>query len=161
MTTFKGEPVTKNIGHIKIGIVVSRTDKFTVSRLLSKAMIGLIDNGVKRENVHVAWTPDIFGIPLIASKMAKSGKYDALICLGVILKRTDIYRYNYKYAYYEIRKKLDSISAQNCLPVMFAVEDDDIDPLHDIKERNKGFICALKTIEMITLMEKFIDFQDE
>ena len=81
MKTFEGKVVSKEI---KIGIVAARFNEFITSKLVSGAMDGLLRHDVKEEDIHLAWVPGAFEIPLIASKMAKSGKYDALICLGAV-----------------------------------------------------------------------------
>ena len=81
MKTFEGKLVSKQI---KIGIVAARFNEFITAKLLSGAMDGLVRHDVAEEDIHVAWVPGAFEIPLIASKMAKSGKYDAVICLGVV-----------------------------------------------------------------------------
>ncbi len=79
MKTFEGKLVSDGI---KIGIVAARFNEFITSKLLGGAMDGLIRHDVREEDIHVAWVPGAFEIPLIAAKMAKSGKYDAVICLG-------------------------------------------------------------------------------
>ena len=78
MKTFEGKLVSKEI---KIGIVASSFNEFITAKLLGGAMDGLIRHDVREEDIHVAWVPGAFEIPLIASQMAKSGKYDAVICL--------------------------------------------------------------------------------
>ena len=83
MKVFEGKLVSKEI---KIGIVVSRFNEFITSKLLGGAMYGLLRHDVKEENVEVAWVPGAFEIPLIASKMAESGKYDGVICLGEVIR---------------------------------------------------------------------------
>ena len=83
MKTFEGKLVSEEI---KIGIVAARFNEFITSKLLSGAVDTLIRHDVKEENIHVAWVPGAFEIPLIASKMAKSGKYDAVICLGAVIR---------------------------------------------------------------------------
>ena len=79
MRTLEGKMIAKGI---RIGIVVSRFNEFITSKLLGGAMDGLLRHDVSEDNVDVAWVPGAFEIPLIASKMAGSGKYDAVICLG-------------------------------------------------------------------------------
>ena len=79
MKTFEGNLIAKSM---KVGIVAARFNEFITNKLLGGAMDGLLRHGVEEEDVHVAWVPGAFEIPLIASKMAKSGKYDAVICLG-------------------------------------------------------------------------------
>ena len=76
MKTYEGNLVANNI---KVGIVVARFNEFITSKLLGGAMDGLLRHDVREEDIHVAWVPGAFEIPLIASKMAKSGKYDAVI----------------------------------------------------------------------------------
>ena len=83
MKTFEGKLVSKQI---KIGIVAARFNEFITAKLLSGAMDGLVRHDVAEEDVNVAWVPGAFEIPLIASKMAKSGKYDAVICLGAVIR---------------------------------------------------------------------------
>ena len=83
MKTFEGKLISKDI---KIGIVAARFNEFITSKLVSGAMDGLIRHGVKEEDIYTAWVPGAFEIPLIASKMAKSKKYDAVICLGAVIR---------------------------------------------------------------------------
>ena len=82
MKTFEGKVVAKNI---KVGIVAARFNEFIVSKLVGGAMDGLVRHDVKEDDIDVAWVPGAFEIPLIASKMAKSGKYDAVICKRAVL----------------------------------------------------------------------------
>ena len=70
----------------KIGIVAARFNEFIVSKLIGGAHDGLVRHGVSEDNIDLAWVPGAFEIPLIASKMAKSGKYDAVICLGAVIR---------------------------------------------------------------------------
>ena len=83
MRTLEGKMIAKGI---RIGIVVSRFNEFITSKLLGGAMDGLLRHDVSEDNVDVAWVPGAFEIPLIASKMAGSGKYDAVICLGAVIR---------------------------------------------------------------------------
>ena len=83
MRTFEGKLVSKEI---RVGIVAARFNEFITSKLLGGAIDGLTRHDVKEENIDVAWVPGAFEIPLIASKMAKSGKYDAVICLGAVIR---------------------------------------------------------------------------
>ena len=83
MKTFEGKLVSQNI---KVGIVAARFNEFITSKLLSGAMDGLLRHDVQDADIHVAWVPGAFEIPLVASKMAKSGKYDAVICLGAVIR---------------------------------------------------------------------------
>ena len=83
MKTFEGKLVSKSI---KVGIVAARFNEFITSKLLSGALDGLLRHEVRENDVHVAWVPGAFEIPLVASKMAKSGRYDAVICLGAVIR---------------------------------------------------------------------------
>ena len=83
MKTFEGKLVSEDI---KVGIIVARFNEFITSKLLSGALDTLTRHEVKEENIQVAWVPGAFEIPLIASKMAESGKYDAVICLGAVIR---------------------------------------------------------------------------
>ena len=83
MNVYEGKLVSKGI---KVGIVVARFNEFIVSKLLGGAIDGLKRHDVKEEDIDVAWVPGAFEIPLIAAKMAKLGKYDAVICLGAVIR---------------------------------------------------------------------------
>ena len=83
MKTFEGKLVSENI---RIGIVAGRFNEFITSKLLSGALDGLLRHNVKEDDIHIAWVPGAFEIPLIASKMAESGRYDAVICLGAVIR---------------------------------------------------------------------------
>ena len=83
MKIFEGNLVSQDI---KVGIVCARFNEFIVSKLLSGCEDGLLRHGVKPDDISVAWAPGAFEIPLITSKMAKSGKYDAVICLGAVIR---------------------------------------------------------------------------
>ena len=104
MKTFEGKLVSSNI---KVGIVVARFNEFITSKLLSGAMDGLLRHNVKEEDIQVAWVPGAFEIPLIASKMAKSGKYDAVICLGAVIRGSTSH---YDYVCNEVSKGIAAVS---------------------------------------------------
>ena len=115
MKTFEGKLVSEEI---KIGIVAARFNEFITSKLLSGAVDTLIRHDVKEENIHVAWVPGAFEIPLIASKMAKSGKYDAVICLGAVIRGATSH---YECVCSEVSKGIASASLTYGVPVMFGV----------------------------------------
>ena len=115
MKTFEGKLVSSNI---KVGIVVARFNEFITSKLLSGAMDGLLRHNVKEEDIQVAWVPGAFEIPLIASKMAKSGKYDAVICLGAVIRGSTSH---YDYVCNEVSKGIAAVSLETGIPVMFGV----------------------------------------
>ena len=83
MNVLEGKLIAQEM---KVGIVCARFNEFITSKLLGGAMDGLVRHGVKDEDVDVAWVPGAFEIPLAAQKMAASGKYDAIICLGAVIK---------------------------------------------------------------------------
>ncbi|MCI8948927.1 MAG: 6,7-dimethyl-8-ribityllumazine synthase [Lachnospiraceae bacterium] len=152
MKTYEGNLVSKGI---KIGIVAARFNEFITSRLVNGAMDGLIRHDVKEEDIHVAWVPGAFEIPLIASKMAKSGKYDAVICLGAVIRGSTSH---YDYVCSEVSKGIASISLSAGIPVMFGVlTTENIEQAIEragTKAGNKGYDCALGAIEMINLIRE-------
>lgn len=103
MKTFEGKLVSKEI---RVGIVAARFNEFITSKLVGGAMDGLLRHDVKEENIDVAWVPGAFEIPLIAKKMAKSGKYDAVICVGAVIRGSTSH---YDYVCSEVSKGLSLI----------------------------------------------------
>ncbi|MGN1146577.1 MAG: 6,7-dimethyl-8-ribityllumazine synthase [Acetatifactor sp.] len=152
MKVYEGKLVSREI---KIGIVAARFNEFITSKLVSGAMDGLLRHDVKEEDIHVAWVPGAFEIPLIASKMAKSGKYDAIICLGAVVRGSTSH---YDYVCSEVSKGIASVSLASDIPVMFGVLT--TDNLEQAIERagtkagNKGYDCALGAIEMVNLIRE-------
>ncbi len=151
MSILEGKLVAENM---KIGIVVGRFNEFIGSKLLSGAMDGLIRHGVKEEDVDVAWVPGAFEIPLICKKMAESGRYDAIIALGAVIKGSTSH---YDYVCAEVSKGIAQISLSAGIPVMFGVLT--TDTIQQAIERagtksgNKGYDCALSAIEMVNLIK--------
>ena len=152
MKTFEGKLVSENI---KVGIVVARFNEFITSKLLSGAMDTLIRHEVKEENIQVAWVPGAFEIPLIASKMAESGKYDAVICLGAVIRGSTSH---YDYVCNEVSKGIASVSLKSGIPVMFGVlTTENIEQAIEragSKAGNKGSECAEGAIEMVNLIRE-------
>lgn len=150
MKTFEGNLVSKDI---KIGIVAARFNEFITSKLISGAMDGLVRHNVNEDNIHIAWVPGAFEIPLIASKMAKSGNYDAVICLGAVIRGATSH---YDYVCNEVSKGIAAISLETGVPVMFGVvTTDNIEQAIEragTKAGNKGYDCALGAIEMVNLL---------
>lgn len=150
MSTFEGSVVSTGI---RIGIVAARFNEFITSKLLSGAMDGLLRHDVKEEDVDVAWVPGAFEIPLIASKMVESGKYDAVICLGAVIRGSTSH---YDYVCNEVSKGIASVSLKSGVPVMFGVlTTDNIEQAIEragTKAGNKGYDCALSAIEMVNLI---------
>ena len=138
---------------IKIGIVAARFNEFITSKLLSGALDGLKRENVKEEDIEVAWVPGAFESPLVASKMAGSGKYDAVICLGAVIRGSTSH---YDYVCNEVSKGIAQVSLSAGIPVMFGVlTTDSIEQAIEragTKAGNKGFDCAQGAIEMVNLL---------
>ena len=152
MKTLEGKLVAKGI---RVGIVAARFNEFITSRLLSGAMDGLIRHDVQEEDIHVAWVPGAFEIPLIASKMAKSGKYDAVICLGAVIRGSTSH---YDYVCNEVSKGIAAVGLYSGIPVLFGVlTTENIEQAIEragTKAGNKGYDCALSAIEMVNLIRE-------
>ena len=148
MRTFEGKLVAKDM---KIGIVVARFNEFITSKLLGGAMDGLIRHNVSEENIDVAWVPGAFEIPLIASKMAALKKYDAVLCLGAVIRGSTSH---YDYVCNEVSKGIASISLESGIPVMFGVITTENIERAGTKAGNKGFDCAVSAVEMVNLIRE-------
>lgn len=152
MKTFEGSLVSRKI---KIGIVAARFNEFITSKLLSGAKDALLRHEVPEEDIHVAWVPGAFEIPLIASKMAKSGKYDAVICLGAVIRGSTSH---YDYVCSEVSKGIAAVALETGVPVMFGVlTTENIEQAIEragTKAGNKGFDCAVGAIEMVNLIRE-------
>ena len=140
---------------VKIGIVAARFNEFITSKLLDGALDGLTRHAVREEDIHVAWVPGAFEIPLAASKMAKSGNYDAVICLGAVIRGSTSH---YDYVCNEVSKGIAAVSLESGVPVMFGVLT--IENIEQAIERagtkagNKGYDCAVGAIEMVNLIRQ-------
>lgn len=150
MKIFEGKLVSEGT---KVGIVCARFNEFIVSRLLSGCEDTLLRHGVQAEDITVAWVPGAFEIPLIASKMAKCGRYDAVIALGAVIRGATSH---YDYVCSEVAKGVASVALNSDVPVMFGVLT--TDTLEQAIERagtkagNKGAECAQSAIEMVNLI---------
>jgi len=152
MRTLEGKLVAKGI---RIGIVAARFNEFITSKLLSGAMDALVRHDVPEESIDVAWVPGAFEIPLIASKMAGTGKYDAVICLGAVIRGSTSH---YDYVCSEVSKGIATVSLQTGVPVMFGVvTTENIEQAIEragTKAGNKGYDCALGALEMADLIRR-------
>jgi 6,7-dimethyl-8-ribityllumazine synthase len=137
---------------LKIGIVVSRFNEFITSKLLSGAVDGLKRHGVEDAHVDVVWVPGAFEIPLIAKKLAASGKYDAVITLGTVIRGSTTH---YDYVCNEVAKGVAVASMQTEVPVIFGlVTTETIEQAIEragTKAGNKGLDAAVSAIEMANL----------
>ena len=150
MRTLEGKVVAKGI---RIGIVAARFNEFITSKLLGGAIDGLVRHDVNEENIDVAWVPGAFEIPLVAKKMAMSGKYDAVICLGAVIRGSTSH---YDYVCNEVSKGIAAVSLESGVPVMFGIlTTENIEQAIEragTKAGNKGYDCALGAIEMVNLL---------
>ena len=139
----------------KIGIVAARFNEFIVSKLISGARDCLVRHNVEDDDITLAWVPGAFEIPVMAKKMAESGKYDAVICLGAVIRGATSH---YDYVCAEVSKGIASVSLETGVPVMFGVvTTDNIEQAIEragTKAGNKGYDCALGAIEMINLAKQ-------
>ena len=139
---------------LKIGIIVGRFNEFIGSKLLGGCVDGLVRHGVNNDDIDVAWVPGAFEIPVIAKKMAESKKYDAIICLGAVIKGATSH---YDYVCAEVSKGIATVSLNTGVPVMFGVLT--TDTIQQAIERagtksgNKGYDCAVSAIEMANLIK--------
>lgn len=152
MKIIEGQVIAQGL---KIGIVAGRFNDFIGSRLVDGAVSGLMRHGVTDEDITVAWVPGAFEIPLIAQKMAASGKYDAVITLGAVIRGATSH---YDYVCNETAKGVSSASLETGVPVLFGVLT--TDNLEQAIERagskagNKGYECAVAAIEMANLLKE-------
>ncbi len=152
MKTFEGSLVASNI---KVAIVAARFNEFITSKLIGGAMDGLSRHGVQEADIHLAWVPGAFEIPLVAAKLANSGKYDAVICLGAVIRGSTSH---YDYVCAEVSKGIATVSLQAQIPVLFGVlTTDTIEQAIEragTKAGNKGAECAQGAIEMVNLIRE-------
>ncbi|NEG54219.1 6,7-dimethyl-8-ribityllumazine synthase [Bifidobacterium platyrrhinorum] len=138
---------------IRIGIVAARFNEFITSKLLSGAQDGLRRHGVADEDVDVAWVPGSFEIPIAAKRMVSTGRYDAVICLGAIIRGSTSH---YDLVCNETAKGIAQVSLNSDVPVLFGViTTENIEQAIEragTKAGNKGFDCALGAIEMVNVL---------
>lgn len=153
MRVYEGNLVSQGL---KYGIVVGRFNEFIVSKLLGGALDGLKRHGVEDKNVEVAWVPGAFEIPLVAKKMAKTNKYDAIICLGAVIKGSTPH---FDYVCAEVSKGVAAVGLNSEIPVIFGVlTTDSIEQAIEragTKAGNKGYEAAVTAIEMANLLKEF------
>ena len=150
MKIYEGKLVAEGI---RVGVVCARFNELIVSKLLSGCEDGLLRHGVREEDISVAWVPGAFEIPLAAAKMAKSGKYDAVIALGAVIRGSTSH---YDYVCAEVSKGVAHAALESGVPVMFGVlTTDTIEQAIEragTKAGNKGAECAQGAIEMVNLL---------
>ena len=151
MKVYEGKLIAEGL---KFGIIVARFNEFIGGKLLSGALDGLKRHGVEEDSVEIAWVPGAFEIPLIAKKMAQSGKYDGVICLGAVIRGTTSH---YELVSGEVTKGIASVSLETGVPVIFGViTTENIEQAIEragTKAGNKGYDAAVSAIEMANLIK--------
>ena len=139
---------------LKFGLVVSRFNEFFSKKLLEGAQDALLRHGVNETDIEVAWTPGSFEIPLIAQKMAKSNKYDAVVCLGAVVRGSTPH---FDHIAAEVTKGIAKVNMDTGVPVIYGViTTDTLEQAIErsgTKEGNKGFDAAVSAIEMANLVK--------
>jgi 6,7-dimethyl-8-ribityllumazine synthase len=140
---------------MKAAIVAARFNEIIVNKLLGGAVDGLVRHGVEEENITAAWVPGAFEIPVVAEKLAKSGKYDAVICVGAVIRGDTSH---YDYVCNEVSKGIAQVGFYTGIPVLFGVvTTENIEQAiarAGSKAGNKGYDCALSAIEMVNLLHQ-------
>ncbi len=150
--TYEGKLISRDI---KVGIIASRFNDFITNRLIEGALDALLRHEVAPENIEIAWVPGAFEIPLATSRIAKTGRYDALICLGSVIRGNTTH---YDYVCSEVSKGIATLSLQTQVPIMFGVlTTENIEQAIEragAKAGNKGYECGIASIEMINLLRE-------
>jgi 6,7-dimethyl-8-ribityllumazine synthase len=152
--TFEGNLLGKGL---KFGVVVSRFNEFFSQKLLDGAQDALLRHGVNETDIEIAWTPGSFEIPLIAQKMAQSKKYNAIICLGAVIRGGTPH---FEYIAAEVTKGIAKVNMDTGVPVIFGViTTDNLEQAIErsgTKDGNKGFDAAVSAIEMANLVKAIV-----
>lgn len=152
MKVFEGKLISEGL---KFGIIVGRFNEFIGGKLLSGALDALKRHGVNEEDIDIAWVPGAFEIPLVAKKMAKSGRYDGVICLGAVIRGATPH---FDYVSNEVTKGIAHVSLDAEMPVVFGVlTTDTIEQAIEragTKAGNKGYDAAVTAIEMANLLKE-------
>jgi len=152
MNIYEGKLVAEGL---KFGIIVGRFNEFIGGKLLSGALDGLKRHGVEEDEIEIAWVPGAFEMPLIAKRLAKSGKYDAVICVGAVIRGSTPH---FDYVSSEVSKGIASVSLETGVPVIFGVlTTDTIEQAIEragTKSGNKGYDAAVTAIEMANLLKQ-------
>ena len=138
---------------LKFGVVVSRFNEFITKKLLEGAQDALLRHGVSEEDVDIAWVPGSFEIPLVAKKLAQTKRYDAVICLGAVVRGATPH---FEYIAAEVTKGIAKVGLETGLPVSYGIiTADTLEQAIEragTKEGNKGFDAAVNAIEMANLL---------
>lgn len=141
---------------LKYGIIVGRFNEFIVGKLLEGALDAFKRHGVEEDEIEIAWVPGAFETPLAAKKMVKTNRYDAVICLGAVIRGSTPH---FDYVSSEVTKGIASVSLETEVPVIFGVlTTDTIEQAIEragTKAGNKGYDAAVTAIEMANLLNQF------
>lgn len=152
MVVYEGKVVADGL---KVGIVASRFNEFITGKLLEGALDSFVRHGMADDDVEVAWVPGAFEIPLVARKMAESGEYDAILCLGAVIRGNTSH---YDVVCSEVSKGVAQVGLKSGIPVIFGVlTTDTIEQAIEragTKSGNKGAECAASAIEMANLLKQ-------
>ena len=152
MKIYEGKLIAKGQ---RFGIIVGRFNEFIGGKLLSGAIDGLKRHGVDEDDIEITWVPGAFEIPLVAKKMAKTKKYDGVICLGAVIRGATPH---FDYVSSEVSKGIASVSLETELPVIFGIlTTDTIEQAIErsgTKAGNKGYEAAVTAIEMANLLKE-------
>lgn len=150
---YEGKLIAKEL---KFGIVVGRFNEFITNKLLGGALDALNRHGAEEANLEVAWVPGAFEIPMVAQKMAKSGKYDAVLCLGTVIRGGTPH---FDYVCAEVSKGIAKVGLDTGVPTIFGIiTTDTIEQAIEragTKAGNKGWDAAVTGIEMANLLQSF------
>ena len=152
MQIFNGNLIAQNM---KVAIVAARFNEFITSKLIGGAEDALLRHGSTDENIHLVWVPGAFEIPLAAQKLAASQKYDAIICLGAVIRGSTPH---FDYVCAEVSKGVAQVSLKYNIPVAFGVlTTENIEQAIEragTKAGNKGFDAAMSVIEMVNVLKE-------
>lgn len=152
MKVYEGKLVAQGL---KFGVVVGRFNEFIGGKLLTGAIDGLKRHGVEEDDIEIAWVPGAFEIPLVAKKMVSTQKYDAVLCLGAVIKGSTPH---FDYVSAEVSKGVAHVSLETGVPVIFGVlTTDTIEQAIEragTKAGNKGYDAAVTAIEMANLLKQ-------
>lgn len=149
---YEGQLIARDF---KFGVVVGRFNEFISSKLLGGCLDALKRHDADEDNIEVAWVPGAFEVPLVAQKMARTGRYDAVICLGAVIRGATPH---FEYVSGEVAKGIAKVSLDSGIPVIFGIITSDT--LEQAIERagtkagNKGWDAAVSAIEMADLLKK-------
>ena len=152
MRTLEGNVIGKDL---KVGIVASRFNEFIVSKLIGGAEDALVRHGVDGDAIELAWVPGAFEMPIGAQRMAESGRYDAVLCLGAVIKGSTSH---YDYVCAEVSKGVATVGLNTGVPTLFGIlTTDNIEQAIEragTKAGNKGYDVACAEIEIVNLMKQ-------